>query len=78
MTDFNLLPEGPIEILRPDYALAYSALARRVSAIDALMRNGAVSGSITHDIREEIEGAMRAIMQVETIVLIASSTKKAS
>jgi hypothetical protein len=77
MTDFNLLPEDQIEILGPDYALAYSALARRVSTIDALMRIGAVSGSITHEIREEIEEAMRVIKQVETPILILPSNREA-
>jgi hypothetical protein len=67
-----------MEIIGPDYALAYCALARRVSAIDALMQSGAVSSSITHKIREEIEEAMLVIMRVETTVLIASSIKKAS
>jgi hypothetical protein len=78
MTEFNLAPDEQMEIIGPDYALAYCALARRVSAIDALMQSGAVSSSITHKIREEIEEAMLVIMRVETTVLIASSIKKAS
>lgn len=78
MTEFNLAPDEQMEIIGPDYALAYCALARRVSAIDALMQSGAVSSSITHKIREEIEEAMLVIKQVETPILIVTSNREAS
>ncbi len=62
-----------MEISGPDYALAYSALARRVAAVDALMRSGAVSSAITHKITEEIEEAMLVIKQVETPIAVLTT-----
>jgi hypothetical protein len=62
-----------MEIIGPDYALAYSALARRVAAVDALMRSGAVSSAITHKITEEIEEAMLVIKQVETPIAVLTA-----
>ena len=59
-----------MEIIGPDYALAYSALARRVAAVDALMRSGAVSSAITHMINVEIDEAMLVVKQVETPVAV--------
>ncbi len=62
-----------MEITGPDYALAYSALARRVAAVDALMRSGASANSLTHKMREEIEEAMVVIKQVETTVAVVTT-----
>jgi Mrp family chromosome partitioning ATPase len=62
-----------MEIIGPDYALAYSALARRVAAVDALMRSGAVSNAITHKITEEIKEAMLVIKQVETPIAVLTA-----
>jgi hypothetical protein len=75
MTEFNLAPDEQMEIIGPDYALAYSALARRVSAVNALMHNGCWVGPSVH---KEIEEAMRVIKQVETPILIIPSNKEAS
>ena len=52
-----------IEVIPTDYALAYSTLARRVAAIDAMLR--------THEwpeqlVRAETDAAMATIKQVET------------
>jgi hypothetical protein len=52
-----------VEVIPTDYALAYSALARRVAAIDAILR--------THEwpeqlVRAETDAAMATIQQVET------------
>jgi hypothetical protein len=60
-----------MEIIGPDYTLAYCALARRVAAIDALMRSGALP--ITHKITKEIEEAMVVIRQVETPVALLTT-----
>ena len=59
-----------IEVIPTDYALAYSALARRVAAIDALLR--------THEwpeqlVREETDAAMATIQQVETVQFTIST-----
>jgi hypothetical protein len=63
-----------MEIIGPDYALAYSALARRIAAVDALMRSGAVSSAITYKITEEIEEAMLVIKQVETPIAVLTAS----
>ena len=73
MTELTLGQIEQMEIIGPDYALAYSALARRVAAVDALMRSGAVSSAITHKVHEEIEEAMLVIKQVETPVAFLRS-----
>jgi hypothetical protein len=62
-----------MEIIGPDYALAYSALARRVAAVDALMRSGAVSSAITHKINVEIDEAMLVVKQVETPIAVLTT-----
>jgi hypothetical protein len=62
-----------MEIIGPDYALAYSALARRVAAVDALMRSGAVSSVITHMINVEIDEAMLVVKQVETPIAVLTT-----
>ena len=62
-----------MEIIGPDYALAYSALARRVAAVDALMRSGAVSSAITHMINVEIDEAMLVVKQVETPIVVLTT-----
>jgi len=59
------------EVIPTDYALAYSALARRVAAIDAILR--------THQwperfVREETDAAMATIQQVETLVMRVSQS----
>ena len=59
-----------IEVIPTDYALAYSALARRVAAIDAMLR--------THEwpeqlVREETDAAMATIQQVETVQFTIST-----
>jgi hypothetical protein len=62
-----------MEIIGPDYALAYSALARRVAAVDALMRSGAVSSAITRMINVEIDEAMLVVKQVETPIAVLTT-----
>lgn len=50
---------------RPDYTLAYSALVRRVSAIDALL-NGCQPPNVAKA-REQVEEAMKVISAAEKI-----------
>ena len=63
MTELTPGQVEQIEIIGPDYALAYSALARRVAAVDALLRNGCFASTVIH---KEITEAMAVIKQVET------------
>jgi hypothetical protein len=62
-----------MEIIGPDYALTYSALARRVAAVDALMRSGAVSGAMICMINVEIDEAMLVVKQVETPIAVLTT-----
>lgn len=57
-----------LEVVSSDYALAYSALARRVAAVDAYIQAG--MGRHDNSIRAEIEDAMRVIAQVETSYVV--------
>lgn len=69
----NELTPGQVEqmeIIGPDYALAYSALARRVAAVDALIRSGNFASVAIH---KEIKEAMVVIKQVETPVVVLSA-----
>jgi hypothetical protein len=64
VSDFHEIKPERVEVIPTDYALAYSALARRVAAIDAILR--------THQwpeqfVREETDAAMATIQQVETL-----------
>jgi hypothetical protein len=52
----------------PDYSLAYSALARRMAAIDALL-NGCVPPSIARA-RDEVKAAMKSINAMETTQIV--------
>jgi hypothetical protein len=59
-----------MKIIGPDYALAYSALARRVAAVDALLRKGCVASTVIH---KEITEAMAVIKQVETLFAVLTT-----
>ena len=59
---FENKPER-VELIPTDYALAYSALARRVAAIDAILRTQQRAEKL---IRAETDAAMATIEQVET------------
>jgi hypothetical protein len=63
MTEHTQTVVEQMEIIGPDYTLAYSALARRVAAVDALISNGSTA---SFAIKNEIEEAMLVIKQVET------------
>jgi len=66
MAMFEIKPER-IEIIPPDYALAYSALARRVAAIDAILCNDQWPEHCIKRLRAESDAAMATIQQVETV-----------
>ncbi len=55
------------EIIPTDYALAYSALARRVAAIDAILRSGQWDEHCLKRVRTGSDAAMTTIQQVETV-----------
>ena len=55
-----------VEVIPTDYALAYSALARRVAAIDAILRADQWPEQCLKRLRAETDAAMATIQQVET------------
>lgn len=59
-----MLQSETLEIIPTDYALAYSAIARRVAAVDAYIQAGMEQHA--NSIRAEIEDAMLVIAQAET------------
>jgi hypothetical protein len=66
MAMFEIKPER-FETIPTDYALAYSALARRVAAIDAILRSGQWDEHCLKRVRAESDAAMTTIQQVETV-----------
>jgi hypothetical protein len=66
MAMFEIKPER-IETIPTDYALAYSALARRVAAIDAILHNDQWPEHCIKRLRAESDAAMATIQQVETV-----------
>ena len=69
---FEIKPER-IEPISTDYALAYSALARRIAAIDAILRSEQLTEHCTKRLRAESDAAMMTIQQVETVQFTISS-----
>jgi len=63
------------EVIPTDYALAYSALARRVAAIDAILRTHQWPEQCLKPLREETNAAMATIQQVETLQYTISTAK---
>ena len=64
---------GHIEQIPTDYALAYSALARRIAAIDAILRIEQLPSYCIRRLRAESDAAMMIIQQVETVQFTISS-----
>ena len=62
-----------VEVIPTDYALAYSALARRVAAIDAILRTRPWPEQWLKHLRAETDAAMATIQQVETTQLTIST-----
>jgi len=62
---FEIKPQR-VEVIPTDYALAYSALARRVAAIDAILRTDQWPEQCLKLLRAETDAAMATIQQVET------------
>jgi hypothetical protein len=60
----GLFMETP-EIIQPDPAHAYAALARHVTAIDMALKCGAIGPNIQNLIRAEAEAAMEVIHRYE-------------
>ena len=69
---FEIKPER-IETIPTDYALAYSALARRIAAIDAILRSDQWPEHCIKRLRAESDAAMMTIQQVETVRFTISS-----
>ncbi len=68
MADLSPRPTASVEFLPADYALAYSALARRVSAAAVFLFHNDPLGA-----KGELEGAMKVIQQVENTTVILKS-----
>ena len=66
MAMFEIKPER-IETIPVDYSLAYSALARRIAAIDAILRSDQWPQHCIKRLRAESDAAMATIQQVETV-----------
>ena len=64
-----------VEVIPTNYALAYSALARRVAAIDAMLRTDQWPEQTVLLVREETDAAMATIQQVETVQFTISTQK---
>jgi len=62
---FEIKPER-VEVIPTDYALAYNAVARRVAAIDAILRTHQWPEQCLKLLRAETDAAMATIQQVET------------
>jgi hypothetical protein len=71
MTDFSF--PNNVEVIPVNFALAYSALARRVAAADAYLYN-----SDSLNARAQIEAAMQEIEKVEKFSLIVVPGKGGS
>ena len=69
---FEIKPER-IETIPTDYALAYSALARRIAAIDAILRSEQWPEHCIKRLRAESDAAMTTIQQVETVQFTIST-----
>ena len=70
VSDFHEIKPERVEVIPTDYALAYSALARRVAAIDALLRTQQWPEQL---VCEETDAAMATIQQVETLQFTIST-----
>jgi|LakMenEpi03Aug12_release.lakeMendotaPanAssembly.Ray.scaffolds.fasta_scaffold701306_3 hypothetical protein len=62
-----------VEIIPTDYALAYCALARRVAAINAILRSDQWPEHCLTRLRAETDAAMTTIQQVEATRLFVST-----
>ena len=63
----EIIPTDIVEPIRFDYALAYSALARRVAAIDAILCSDQCPEHCIKRLRAESGAAMETIKLVETV-----------
>jgi len=66
----------PIEIVTTDFALAYSAIARRMAAIEAILKCNTWPGPLMDKLRLEVEGGMAVIKAVERTQLVVTSTRE--
>ena len=60
----------PMEIVSTDYALAYSAVARRMAAIEAILKCNRWPQPLVDKLRPEVEGGMAVIRAVEMDKLV--------
>jgi len=65
-----------IEIVPTDFALAYSAIARRMAAIEAILKCNTWPGPLTDKLRSDVEGGMAVIKAVEATQFVITSTRE--
>jgi hypothetical protein len=65
-----------IEIVPTDFALAYSAIARRMAAIEAILKCNTWPGPLRDKLRPDVEGGMAVIKAVETTQFVITSTRE--
>lgn len=69
-----LLESQSLEVHPPDLTIAYIALARRVAAIDAILRCGQLDRLCLESVQKEIEAAMLVIEKAEAIQFVIKPT----
>jgi len=74
MDNFALLESQSLEVSPPDLTIAYIALARRVAAIDAILRCGQSDRFCVDNIQKEMEAAMLVIEKAETVQFVIKPT----
>lgn len=75
MDQLQSLNTESMEIIPADYALAYSTLARRVAAIDAILRSDQWTEHCLERLRAETDAAMTTIQQVEKTYFVIQAHK---
>ena len=74
MDNFALQESQALEVLPPDFTIAYVALARRVAAVDAILRCEQSDRFCLESVRKEMEAAMLVIEKAEAIQFVIKPT----
>ena len=63
-----------LEVIRPDMAAAYSALARRMAAIDAILSSNQWDEHCLRKVRSQVDSAMVVIEWAEKVQFVIKPT----
>jgi len=63
-----------VEVIRPDIAAAYSALARRMAAIDAILSSNQWDQHCLQKVRRQVDPAMVVIEWAEKVQFVIKPT----